>query len=430
MKRLHSILLVVYITTFFIPIAQAQYQQIGHPKKWTLQYPCEAIDPNSGDSLGTFRKGIELEVIESTPNGWIVKYERIQGSPIFACIDVPNLSRHFGMSFGSVSKIIQDFPLLMGLLESPKPWDSRFEEMPEFMLKSPRLWGFTAQEGFLNETGRYEESPSLSLPLWDKGTAHQSDLNPTQTFTMITSHLARLERFFRLERYRLPDPSLDVSAIRDDSKRYVLPNDVVVTVRYQPREYLRMEFESYAYLHEHLDTTPTDPYEIAERMKVKHWSSGGHLFLQGVPMVNQGNRGYCASATLARVLQFYGYPVNMHQLADLSQTAAQYSENERGGTSYKNIIAATRRFCAGTPYRMHQIGSRASSRYDDIYTSIDEGLPILWLVPGHMRLIIGVHPSSHEIVYTDSWGSGHEFKTMGWDQFEAYNQQMWVIRPR
>jgi hypothetical protein len=60
---------------------------------------------------------------------------------------------------------------------------------------------------------------------------------------------------------------------------------------------------------------------------------------------------------------------------------------------------------------------------------IDQGVPVLWsvilgIVPeehapkgigGHMRLIIGYNTGTNEILYTDSWGPGHELKRMAAD---------------
>jgi hypothetical protein len=62
-----------------------------------------------------------------------------------------------------------------------------------------------------------------------------------------------------------------------------------------------------------------------------------------------------------------------------------------------------------------------------VQTHIDKGIPVLWsvmlgVVPedrlqlkkpgGHMRLIIGYNEKSGEIIYSDSWGLGHESKRM------------------
>jgi len=409
----------------------AQYQQIGHPPKWKLNYSMEAWDPTTGEALGALRKGIEVEVLEVIKDGWIVRYDRIDEPDIVAKIGIPDLSRHYGMSFGSVSETIRDFPLLMSLLESIEPWEQRCEALTTDAIEQSSMWDIPVHHAAFESVEPYPDSPkTLVLTIWNKSTADETTINPTQAYSILRTKLARLERFFSLENYRLPNQSLQVNAIRDDSRRFVLPNDLAVTLRYQTREYLILELQSYKALRETLDYSPSDPYEIAERMKVKKWSSGGHMFLPGIPMIDQGNRGYCASATLARVFQYYGYPVDMHQLADLAETEAQYTANDRRETSYENIIRAARRFCNSTPFSLQQIGNRKADRYYQIHESIERGNPILWLVPGHMRLIIGIHPKTHEIVYSDSWGTGHDFKTMTWDSFENINQQLWVLRRR
>ena len=57
---------------------------------------------------------------------------------------------------------------------------------------------------------------------------------------------------------------------------------------------------------------------------------------------------------------------------------------------------------------------------------IDQGIPVLWsvmlgivpearapkVISGHMRLIIGYDVGTGEILYSDSWGPGHELKRM------------------
>jgi hypothetical protein len=61
-----------------------------------------------------------------------------------------------------------------------------------------------------------------------------------------------------------------------------------------------------------------------------------------------------------------------------------------------------------------------------VQTNIDQGTPLLWCVQlgmapeagipqnagGHMRLIIGYNTTKQEVLYSDSWGAGHELKKM------------------
>lgn len=63
----------------------------------------------------------------------------------------------------------------------------------------------------------------------------------------------------------------------------------------------------------------------------------------------------------------------------------------------------------------------------NVRRSIERGIPLLWSVQlgilpeeklnpnahgGHMRLIVGFNPKTHEIYYSDTWGLGHELKKM------------------
>ena len=61
-----------------------------------------------------------------------------------------------------------------------------------------------------------------------------------------------------------------------------------------------------------------------------------------------------------------------------------------------------------------------------VQAHVDQGVPLLWTVMlgkvpepgipqnagGHMRLIIGYNNTKDEILFSDSWGAGHELKRM------------------
>jgi hypothetical protein len=48
---------------------------------------------------------------------------------------------------------------------------------------------------------------------------------------------------------------------------------------------------------------------------------------------------------------------------------------------------------------------------------------------GHMRLIIGYNAKTHEILYSDTWGAGHELKRMGEDKAFAMTHDAFFLRP-
>ena len=216
-------------------------------------------------------------------------------------------------------------------------------------------------------------------------------------------------------------------------------------------------------------------------------ASNGDVFVQGVPMVDQGRKGYCAVASAERVFRYYGLPVDQHAMAQIAESSAQ------GGTNPANMIAALKKVagrtktrilvhyelegrkirsemkaynrlirknkegkefregvgipyqyflsnCHGPTLREVRAKGTAFDRFkNQIRDNIDIGTPLLWALQvgvfpergipqqggGHMRLVIGYNPQTDEIIYTDSWGPGHEFKRMS--AANAYTATMHLI---
>jgi hypothetical protein len=79
----------------------------------------------------------------------------------------------------------------------------------------------------------------------------------------------------------------------------------------------------------------------------------------------------------------------------------------------------------------------------EVQTHVDAGVPLLWSVQlglieepglpqaggGHMRLIIGYNTKTQEILYSDSWGAGHELKRMKADDAWTITTQLVTIEP-
>ena len=191
----------------------------------------------------------------------------------------------------------------------------------------------------------------------------------------------------------------------------------------------------------------------------------GDVWIDGIPMVDQGSKGYCLPATVARVFAHYGMDgVDMHALASLCDTEAG------GGTTLSGMLSALetigRRFhvkavpivdkskrptteeiveaynkmarrkgkaeLPGFSGVVDRDMDAAVDRFDmeileasfpvkkaamkkwfrDIYKNIDAGVPVLWAIPGHMRMIMGYNEQDGVIYYSDTWGAGHEKKKM------------------
>lgn len=197
----------------------------------------------------------------------------------------------------------------------------------------------------------------------------------------------------------------------------------------------------------------------------------GDVWIANIPMVDQGEKGYCLPATVARIFSYYGMDgVDMHAMASMCDTEAG------GGTTIGGMIEALEKIGSrfhvrvmtikdkgkkpgpeeivqaynkvarrkGKPAARGFIGvadrdiDNALSIFDQkileesfpvkkaamkkwfrpVYKSIDAGIPVLWGIPGHMRLIIGYNDAKGIIYYSDTWGAGHEKKQM--NAFNAY----------
>ena len=179
----------------------------------------------------------------------------------------------------------------------------------------------------------------------------------------------------------------------------------------------------------------------------------GATYIAGIPMVDQGDKGYCVVASCQRLFEFYQIPCDQHELAQLVGTTADRGTNSRLMEAGLNKIDSTfkTRFKALISPGMD---SRDRERLDAarfakmIQTSIDEGIPLLWTlqlgraeeVPplsttgqvtgGHMRLIIGYDPKTSQVLFTDSWGAGHELKRMSLAGAYTPTDGLYTLTPR
>ena len=169
----------------------------------------------------------------------------------------------------------------------------------------------------------------------------------------------------------------------------------------------------------------------------------GDVFIENIPMVNQGSKGYCAVASLERVLLYCGIKnVTQHQLADIANTG------NGGGTNFTNLQNATNKV---TKKYKFDVKSCGEINFKSIKKYIDLGVPILWCmytndkyyaivqksraerdsykdlrtwirslkkqnVPSrggaHICIIVGYNKKTGEIAVSNSWGD-NEIKP-GW----------------
>lgn len=440
-------------TVAITSVSFAQYAPVELPREWTFKTATTAYsteDPNV--KLGQFQPGIKVSVVgkDAQSGRWRVVFERHGQPDIKSWIDTPNLAESNPEAFARIEQDLAEFPLLKKLLEKPEPWpekatdlatwlfpgDGRFalasgnETSPsQLVSRHPKTdaiaWGMAPLSASVDY--RQPDNPQVTIEFWNKGDALQSRIAPSKAYRRLADKLGSIQDVFRTTREDPATTASGITAIRIKEKAYLFPNDLRVSLRYDNGEYLLLTFRSIDKL-DALKPPAYDPTHFKERIAAQvSRSDEGHAYIKGIPMIDQGDKGYCAAATLARVLQYYGYSVDQHAMAALAETEAKLTENARGGTLRDNIIKAMRRICGSTPFRLRELDKE---RPEAIMPIIEQGIPIIWFIPGHARLLIGLHPENNQIVYSDSWGPEHAYKTQSWDYYVNMNQEMWILTPR
>ncbi|MBK1883747.1 C39 family peptidase [Luteolibacter pohnpeiensis] len=224
----------------------------------------------------------------------------------------------------------------------------------------------------------------------------------------------------------------------------------------------------------------------------------GFTFIHGVPMVDQGEKGYCVVATVERVARYYGANIDQHEMAQIADTGENGTNGDAMEKAFQRITGKIHlRTIKLIEFDMRQLDKdvvsynravRAHNKSsddevkeypidpDDYYINplhfwhyadkdifrtmkagqngyehfnskikeyVDQGIPLCWTLylgmfpekglpqtyGGHMRLIIGYNEKTHEIYYTDSWGEGHECKTMRADEAYCMTMALYSMMP-
>ncbi len=435
--------------------AEPGFRPLEPPHEWRFEIPTPAYSPDDPQvKLGDFQPGIRVRVLEEQweDDQWLVLFPN-PGAPVKALIPIPNLTATHPNRYATVRESLAGFPLLLKQMQADVPWPASPQVLARRLFGGEvRLLAGTSEDPLrlqsmqsdqdasawdlnalhLDLDFSQEGNPRIVIEFWNKGDSYQSRIaNPLQAYRTLQEQLDRIEGAFDTGRGSgaRSGARSEITAVRDDVENYFLPNDIQAILRHRRNEYLILELQSFRKNRTHEATAIDSPPSgnLTERLAASvKTSDQGHRYIDRIPMISQGDKGYCAAATLARVLNFYGYPVDMHALAELSRTEAQHSTMSRGGTQRNNIIQAMRRVCNATPFRLEELRTR---RRHEILSVIEQGIPIIWFIPGHARLMIGVHPEG-DVVYSDSWGPGHEFKTMSWNDALNFTTDMWILRPQ
>ena len=183
---------------------------------------------------------------------------------------------------------------------------------------------------------------------------------------------------------------------------------------------------------------------------------GQCMVINHIPMVNQGQKGYCVPATYSMGLLYLGLDVNQYNTClfmanwtDIEVYLRKMNLKFRRDW-YEIGYLAQKGFAPRDPI-FRKYNKRKSAKYpalpnaEGIYkeydkwkdkidtallfplcenhrlfqgfrkfiiNNIDNGVPVFWGVHGHARMIIGYDLPQKEIIYRDTWGIGHVQKRM------------------
>ncbi|MEI6349597.1 MAG: cysteine peptidase family C39 domain-containing protein [Verrucomicrobiota bacterium] len=262
---------------------------------------------------------------------------------------------------------------------------------------------------------------------------------------------------------------LEYSATRDLTPSGIPFRAEFIRLRIAPRAKPKSLFED-----SRAESKKPDPFRGPSHVVTD--SVSGDVSIKDIPMVDQGEKGYCVVAACERVLRYYGIKVDANELAQLANSSATVGTSVEAMTeSLKKLsfrlkfrittgnqldvptllalirdynLAARRAKSALIPAPGHilniqqiyaqmkgdllrEVRTKNRSPYmafkRGITAQVGKGLPLLWsvmlgIIPepganppipsGHMRLIIGYNEKTDEILFSDSWGMGHELKRM------------------
>lgn len=174
----------------------------------------------------------------------------------------------------------------------------------------------------------------------------------------------------------------------------------------------------------------------------------GDVWIDNIPMVNQGPKGYCAPATFERAMRYMHVPADMYLLA----TAATSPE---GGTDTLKLAEDSKRIVRSKARRIRELNLDEDFEIKKLRKFIDEGVPILWQMRSldayndiasertierqsitnmkewaekiqaeadtikttltapsnyHICLVIGYNEETNEVAVSDSWGPEYELR--------------------
>jgi hypothetical protein len=173
-------------------------------------------------------------------------------------------------------------------------------------------------------------------------------------------------------------------------------------------------------------------------------------YIQGVPMVDQGQKGYCVVASCQRMFEYLQVPCDQHELAQLAEsnsalgTSPRLMEEALDKVDHKYQTRLKRLISPMEPEKKQKLNVKKFTEL--VKDSVNAGIPLLWALNlgefpedpplseqtagGHMRMIIGYNESNSQLLFSDSWGAGHELKRMKIDHALDATHGLYQLIPK
>jgi len=261
----------------------------------------------------------------------------------------------------------------------------------------------------------------------------------------------------------------------------------LVITKFDPANVPRAGFEASS------ATSPTRMLTVLDfRARVKR-EPNGDVYVSEIPMVNQGQKGYCAAAVMERVLRYFGRNMDQHELAQMANTSSKGTTSDGMSTAlqrmaeelrvnlnvhqrfsfadFEKLIADYNRLAKTARKPEIIVKKHGEIKLAEIYEKMDTallrqarlrrdagkqqfkaainkyvntGCPLVWTVfvgkvtetppidgqGGHMRLIIGFNDRKDEVLYSDTWGARHELKRMPLTDAWTITFDLFTVEPR
>jgi len=109
------------------------------------------------------------------------------------------------------------------------------------------------------------------------------------------------------------------------------------------------------------------------KMQIKNLrkEENGDVWIDNIPMVNQGPKGYCAPATFERAMRYMFVPADMYLLATAATAPG-------GGTNTTKLSEDCKRLCSSKARRIRELDLSEDFDLDTIRRYLDKGVPVLW----------------------------------------------------